>query len=303
MSSSTDKELDRLIQERIQHLVTALSSEPHWENAAARIHSALPHLNPSTPTSLPLTPPPSTSPLSSYIDHTLLKADALPHEIQSLCTEAHAHSFYSVCVNPHHVPTALSYLSSLSAPNPSPVRVVAVCGFPLGQTSTSCKAFEAASLRTARAHEVDVVINLSLLLTSSYPLLYEDLRQTVDAASPLPVKVIIEAAVLTPSAIIDACVISVLAGAKFVKTSTGFHAKGGATVEAVRLMRRVVGWENGVGVKASGGVRDAQTARAMIEAGATRLGTSASVAIAQGDTHSPPQQAAAAAGTGASGGY
>ena len=147
---------------------------------------------------------------------------------------------------------------------------------------------------------MDVVINLSLLLSSSYLPLYEDLRQTVDAASPLPVKVIIEAAVLTPSQIVDACIISVLAGAKFVKTSTGFHAKGGATVDAVRLMRRVVGWGGGVGVKASGGVRDAQTARAMIEAGATRLGTSASVAIAQGEAHSKPQQQT---GAGPRGGY
>ena len=280
-----EREWDALIHGRIAHIVASLSTDPDWKNVQELIHSRLSHLDPSlTPSTTSHPPPTSSPPLSRFIDHTLLKPEATNDEILTLCREAHTHSFYSVCVNPHHVPAALSALSDLSgAASASAVKVVAVCGFPLGQSTTVTKAYEAAQLRELGAHEVDMVINLSLLLAASYSALFADVRAVVDAAAPCPVKVILETAALSAAHVVDACIVSALAGAKLVKTSTGFHAKGGATVEAVRLMRRVVG--DALEVKASGGVRDSKTARAMLDAGAMRLGTSASIAIVQGDSN------------------
>ena len=194
--SGSESEWDALIAERVRLLVASLSAAPGWEDVEQRLYTALPHLNPSHPTPSPLPPAPSSlPPLSSYIDHTLLRPDASTSDIHQLCSDAHQHHFYSVCVNPHHIPTALAALASLSHPHPSPVRVVAVHSFPLGQCSPAVKAYEAAHSRSLGAHELDTVINLSLLLSPpSHAALLSDLSTLITAALPLPTKVILETA-------------------------------------------------------------------------------------------------------------
>ena len=156
-----------------------------------------------------------------------------------------------------------------------------MCGFPLGANTAAVKAAEARELKELGAHEVDVVVNIAALQARDAQYVLAELTAVVQACHPLPVKVIFETALLTTAQIVDGCVLSALAGAAFVKTSTGFNAAGGASVEAVRLMRAVVG--DRLGVKASGGIRDYAAARAMVDAGASRLGTSASVNIATGE--------------------
>jgi len=211
---------------------------------------------------------------ASLVDHTLLKPEASETDIKKLCQEAVQYGFASVCVNPAWVKKAAEFLKNSNVP------VCTVIGFPLGATLPDVKAFEARRAIFNGAREVDMVINIGELKSGDDCAVEDDIRQVATAAHENGVlcKVIIETALLTDDEKVRACLASKNAGADFVKTSTGF-AKGGATVEDVRLMRRVVG--SNLGVKASGGVRGIEDARAMFEAGATRIGASVGVKIAQ----------------------
>ncbi len=209
--------------------------------------------------------------LASTIDHTLLKPDATEAEIRKICVEAREYHFASVCVNPHWVDVCAAELRGSS------VAVCTVVGFPLGATTTATKAFEAAEAVRRGATEVDMVINIGALKSGDLDTVHDDIEGVVRAvAGQACVKVILETALLNDDEKVTACALAKEAGAHYVKTSTGF-AGGGATVEDVRLMRRVVGSD--LGVKASGGIRDRETAEAMIEAGANRIGASAGVKI------------------------
>ncbi|KAA0965441.1 deoxyribose-phosphate aldolase [Sporosarcina sp. ANT_H38] len=212
--------------------------------------------------------------LATYIDHTLLKADAKNNEIVALCEEARKYTFASVCVNPTWVKTAAAALEG------SPVKVCTVIGFPLGASTPEVKAFETGDAITNGADEIDMVINVGALRGGDDEIVKKDIEAVVNAAKGKAiVKVIIEASLLSDKEKRKACELSVLAGADFVKTSTGFST-GGATVEDVKLMRAVVGPE--MGVKASGGVRNLEDMKKMIDAGATRIGASSGVLIMQG---------------------
>ncbi len=216
--------------------------------------------------------------LARYIDHTLLKADATKADIEKLCAEARTHQFYSVCVNASRVVQARHLLED------SEVKVACVIGFPLGATDADAKRYEAETAIDLGAQELDVVINLGRLKDGDDRYVLRELRDVVEAADELPVKVILETSLLTHDEKVRAAHLVLDSGAQFVKTSTGF-SKGGATEEDVRLLREIVGPK--FGVKASGGIRDFLTAQAMIAAGANRLGTSASVAIITGAAESP----------------
>ncbi len=213
--------------------------------------------------------------LARYIDHTLLKPEATPEQVERLCEEALHYHFASVCVNPVYVPLAAHKLAG------SDIAVCTVVGFPLGATTTAVKVCEAELAITQGATEIDMVIPIGRLKAGEQPAVREDIAAVVAVchAGGALLKVIIETALLTEEEKIAACGIAKAAGADFVKTSTGF-AKGGATAEDVALMRRVVGPE--MGVKAAGGIRTYEAAIQMIEAGATRIGASSSVAIIQG---------------------
>ena len=210
--------------------------------------------------------------MAGMIDHTLLKPNGTEEQIRQLCAEAREFSFATVCVNPAWVPLCAELLRG------SPVKVCTVVGFPLGATLPEVKAFETQRVAQLGATEIDMVINVGALKSRLYDVAQDDIAAVVDAAHGLgsSVKVIIEAAYLTDEEKVEACVLSKAAGADYVKTSTGFAATG-ATVEDVALMRRVVGPD--MGVKAAGGVKTAEDARALIAAGATRIGASASVKI------------------------
>jgi len=208
--------------------------------------------------------------LARYIDHTLLKPEASLKEIEQLCAEARDHNFYAVCVNGSWVTQARHFLDG------SHVKVATVVGFPLGATDSDTKRFETEAAIDNDAQEIDVVINIGRLKDGDDEYVLRELRDVVEAADERPVKVIIETCLLTRAEKIRACRIVLDAGAQFVKTSTGFSS-GRATVEDVKLLREIVGEK--FGVKAAGGIRDTPTALAMIEAGATRLGTSSGVAI------------------------
>lgn len=211
---------------------------------------------------------------ASLIDHTLLKPEATETDIRKLCDEAAKFGFASVCVNPAWVKKAARFLKGTGVP------VCTVIGFPLGATLPDVKAFEARRAIFDGAREVDMVINVGALKSGDDCAVEDDIRAVVEAAHDNGVlcKVIIETALLTDDEKVRACIASKNAGADFVKTSTGF-AKGGATVDDVALMRRTVGSD--LGVKASGGVKGIDDARAMFEAGATRIGASVGVKIAQ----------------------
>lgn len=211
---------------------------------------------------------------ASLIDHTLLKPEASDKDIKELCDEAAKYGFASVCVNPAWVKRANEFLEGSGIP------VCTVIGFPLGATLPDVKAFEARRAIFNGAREVDMVINVGALKSGDDCAVEDDIRAVADAAHENGVlcKVIIETALLTDEEKVRACLASKNAGADFVKTSTGF-AKGGATVEDVNLMRRTVGRD--LGVKASGGVKGIDDARKMFEAGATRIGASVGVKIAQ----------------------
>lgn len=210
---------------------------------------------------------------SKYIDHTILKPETTKAQILALCEEAKAHDFASVCVNPTWVSLCADQLKGTD------VKVCTVVGFPLGATFKEVKAFETKCAIEAGATEIDMVINIGAAKDGDWELVYEDVKSVVDAANGTLVKVIIEACLLTDEEKVKACQMSVKAGAHFVKTSTGFST-GGATVEDVRLMRQTVG--ETVGVKAAGGVRTSDDMKAMVEAGANRIGTSGGVALVQG---------------------
>ena len=213
--------------------------------------------------------------VARMIDHTLLKPDATPDEIRTLCSEARTYSFASVCINPCYVKMCRDLLRG------SVVKVCTVIGFPLGSTTTEVKRAEAEQAIQNGAEEIDMVINVGMLKQGEYDYVFNDINQVVLAGKRLRVlsKVIIETALLTDEEKIKACVLSKKAKADFVKTSTGF-SKGGATAGDIALMRLVVGSD--MGVKASGGVRTAEDARVMIASGADRIGASASVKIVSG---------------------
>ena len=219
--------------------------------------------------------PPTDLNLASMIDHTLLKPDVTPDQIAQLCFEARKYGFASVCVNPGHVRLCADLLRG------SDVKVCTVIGFPLGATSPEAKVYETETALRDGATEIDMVINIGALKGGDFTWVARDIRGVVETSHTAGaiVKVIIETSLLTEEEKIKACLLAKEAGADFVKTSTGF-AGGGATVEDVTLMRRVVGPE--MGVKASGGVHTFEQARSMVEAGATRIGASAGVKIVQG---------------------
>jgi deoxyribose-phosphate aldolase len=216
--------------------------------------------------------------MNKYIDHTALKADTTYAQIEKLCAEAREYDFFSVCVNSYFIKKAVSLL------NGSSVKVCTVVGFPLGASTMETKRFEAMRAVTEGAKEIDMVINVSAIKSKDWQYVLDDMsslaKVTHQQGSLL--KVILETCLLTEEEKRKACELAVKAGVDFVKTSTGFST-GGATIEDVKLMRSIVG---NLGVKASGGIRDAETARKMIEAGATRLGTSASVEIVKNLTSS-----------------
>ncbi len=211
---------------------------------------------------------------ASLIDHTLLKPEASESDIRKLCDEAAKFGFASVCVNPGWVKAAAEFLRGTGVP------VCTVIGFPLGATLPDVKAYEARRAIFNGAKEVDMVINIGALKSGDDCAVEDDIRAVVEAAHENRVlcKVIIETALLTNEEKVRACLAAKNAGADFVKTSTGF-SKGGATVDDIALMRRTVG--TALGVKASGGVKGIEDARAMFEAGATRIGASVGVKIAQ----------------------
>jgi deoxyribose-phosphate aldolase len=212
--------------------------------------------------------------IARFIDHTLLKPDATPEAIKKLCAEAIKYNFASVCVNPTNVAQASELLRG------SNVKVCTVVGFPLGATTTTTKVIETRDAIANGAEEIDMVINVGALKSGKDNLVLDDIKAVVDAAKGKAiVKVILETALLSKEEKVKACLLAKMAGADFVKTSTGF-GPGGATVEDIKIMRATVGPE--MGVKASGGIRNIETALAMIKAGATRIGASASVAIVKG---------------------
>lgn len=211
--------------------------------------------------------------LNRMIDHTLLKANATRAQIEKLCDEALQYNFASVCVNTCWVPLAHERLAG------SEVNTCCVVGFPLGAMLTEAKVAETRLAVEAGADEVDMVINVGWLLDGDYDAVRDDIAAVVKAADGKCVKVIIEACLLTDEQKVKACELSVEAGATFVKTSTGFST-GGATVADVALMRKTVG--DACKVKAAGGIHTADEAKAMVEAGADRLGCSAGIAIMEG---------------------
>lgn len=216
---------------------------------------------------------PKGAALAGWIDQTLLKPEATQAEVRRFCEEARPFAFASVCIHPVHVPLAASLLED------SAVKVCTVVAFPSGAILPELKAHETRILIEKGATEIDMVINIGALKGQDWSLALEDIQSVVQAAADKAlVKVIFETAMLTRHEKIVACLLAQAAGAEFVKTSTGF-GPGGATVEDVALMRRVVGAE--IGVKASGGIRTLEAARAMIEAGANRIGSSAGISIVQ----------------------
>lgn len=219
---------------------------------------------------------PKNRALGKMIDHTLLKPDATKDDLETLCDEAKEYGFASVCVNPFWVRLCAERLRR------SDVKVCTVVGFPLGSTSARSKSYETRFAIEDGAQEIDMVVNIGALKSGDYDAVRKDIRGVIRSAGrSAKVKVILETCLLSNEEKIKGSVIAKQCGAAFVKTSTGF-SKGGATAEDVALMRRVVG--EGVGVKASGGVRSYEDALKMIQSGATRIGASASVKIVTGGT-------------------
>ena len=211
-------------------------------------------------------------PLNKYFDHTLLKPEATSDQIDKIIEEAREYDFYSVCVNSSYVSRCYEALKDTD------VKVAAVVGFPLGACTTQSKAFETEEACMDGASEIDMVLNVGKFKSFDYDYIRDDIKAVVMAAEKFEaiVKVILETCLLTKDEIVEACKLAKEAGAHFVKTSTGFST-GGATEEDVALMKKTVG--DTMQVKASGGIRDYETAMKMIEAGADRLGCSASVNI------------------------
>lgn len=210
--------------------------------------------------------------LNRMIDHTILKADATELEVLQVIEEAKQYHFFSVCVNPTWVPLAARELAGTDT------AVCTVIGFPLGANTFEVKAYEAQDAVNNGAKEVDMVINIGALKANQLKKVQADIAAVVDAVQDQAlVKVIIESAMLSDEQIVQACECAKAAGADFVKTSTGFAKEGGASAHAVKIMRTTVGPE--MGVKASGGIHSYEEAKAMVEAGASRIGASASIAI------------------------
>lgn len=208
--------------------------------------------------------------IARLIDHTILKPDATESEVLKICEQAKKYKFASVCVNPYYVKFVAEQLKDTT------VCTTSVVGFPLGATSKDVKAFETTKAIEDGANEIDMVINIGALKDGKLDLVKEDIAAVVDASKGHIVKVIIETCLLTDEEKIIACEISKECGADFVKTSTGFSLSG-ATVEDIRLMRKTVGPD--MGIKASGGIRTLEDLESMVDAGATRIGVSASVEI------------------------
>ena len=209
--------------------------------------------------------------LNRYFDHTLLKAEATSDQVLKLCDEALEYHFASVCVNPAFVPLAAGKLAG------SDVKVCTVIGFPLGANEPAVKAMEAALAVDEGAEEVDMVINIGKAKEKDFAYIQEEIAKVKQASREALLKVIIESSALSDDEIIGCCKAAMAAKADYVKTSTGFHKTGGASAHAVSLMRKTVG--ETMGVKASGGIHSLAEAQEMIEAGASRIGCSASVAI------------------------
>ena len=207
---------------------------------------------------------------AKLFDHTILKADAGKAAVEKICKEAKEYGFASVCVNSYYTAFVAEQLKGTD------VMVCSVIGFPLGQMSTKAKCAETRCAVEDGAQEIDMVLNVGALKDGDYDVVREDIRQVKEACGEAHLKVILETCLLTKEEIVKACELSKEAGADFVKTSTGFST-GGATAEDVALMRKTVGPD--MGVKASGGIRDKETAEKMAAAGANRLGTSATIAI------------------------
>lgn len=216
--------------------------------------------------------------LAHYVDHTLLKAEASKSDIEQLCREATELNFYAVCVNPIWIGECVKRLEKTS------VRVATVVGFPLGCNTLSSKSHETKDAVSLGADEIDMVINLGALKSGDWSLVEKDISAVVQASEGRPVKVILETAALQRDEIIHACRCSESAGAAFVKTSTGFGC-GGATVEAVTLMKETIG--DRLRIKASGGIRDLETMKKMISAGANRIGTSSAYKFLRQETATP----------------
>lgn len=227
----------------------------------------------------------SRADVGAMVDHTLLKPEATPDDVAALAREAEDLGAYSICVSPSMLPVETS------------VKVATVCGFPSGKHMSTVKAAEARESVERGADEIDMVIDVGAAKAGDFGAVKLDVRTVREAVPDAVLKVIIESAALSDDEIRSVCEAAVDAGADFVKTSTGFHPSGGASVHAVRLMRECVG--PNVGVKASGGIRDAATASAMIEAGASRLGLSGTRAVLDGlggssdDTSAAPDGGAA----------
>ncbi len=211
--------------------------------------------------------------IQTYIDNTALKADCTPDVIENLCKESIEYGCASVCVNPAYVPLVAKLLKNTG------VKVCTVIGFPLGMNASEVKAFEAAYAEKQGAEELDMVINVGMLKAGNYDYVQKDIEAVVKASNGKLVKVIIETCLLTDEEKVKACELAKAAGADYVKTSTGFST-GGATVSDIALMRKTVGAD--MGVKASGGIRDYATAKAMIDAGASRIGASSGKKIVEG---------------------
>lgn len=209
---------------------------------------------------------------TKLFDHTILKADATRKDVKRVCDEAMAYSFCSVCVNSYYVPYVANLLHG------SDVKICGVVGFPLGAMSTRAKALEAKIAVMDGADEIDMVINVGALKDRDYSVVLEDIKAVKEACGEHILKVIIETCLLTDDEKVKACELAKEAGADFVKTSTGFSTAG-AKVEDVRLMRETVGPD--MGVKASGGIHDKEFAKELVDAGANRLGTSATIEIVE----------------------
>lgn len=212
--------------------------------------------------------------INQYIDHTLLNANITERQIIELCNEAKYHKFYSVCVNSGYVPVCKQLLSKSS------IKISSVVGFPLGAMATESKVHEAKKAITDGADEIDMVINIGLLKSKNYVAVFKDLSDVKTAIGKAPLKVILEISELSKNEIIKACEICLDANVDFIKTSTGF-SKSGATLTAVKIIRKTV--RNNAKIKASGGIKDYETAVKYIDAGADRIGTSSGVAILSGE--------------------
>jgi len=208
--------------------------------------------------------------VNNYIDHTLLKPSTTKTEIKELCEEAKKYRFYSVCVNSFYVPLAKQFLKT------SNVKVCSTIGFPLGAMSTEAKVFEAVKAVENGADEIDMVINIGMLKSKNYVAVYKDICDVKLAIGRTPLKVILEISELSKNEILKACQICLDAHADFIKTSTGF-SKGGATLTAVKMIKKTI--KDRAKIKASGGIKNLETALKYIDAGADRIGTSSGINI------------------------